>query len=339
MKKSLRESIEYFQPIFTSKITKVTHINPEIDSTNDVYLIDTNTGQYIIKALKDLYSNCSVFWKGINFLFNADHNVTYHCIQDLSNYLNALGVIKVPKIIKAEASFQNPIQRPYMILEMMRGKPIPHNSDISNEFAGSADAAYQLGELLSKIHAQKFDYFGNISGKGEPLSKFPMKFRETIIKLASYRKAAQNKEIQQLLPYFLKQAEQMPVPKSTGLIMLDLWPSQFLASVNDYSALIDIESYVVGPIELELVIVELWLGRHDKFKEAYQDKGAKWPDFEAQRELYRFFLYLLYDCPELGLQACLDSKAMFPQGKRVKSRISAPRPRPGGYSNPSGPGF
>lgn len=196
-----------------------------------------------------------------------------------------------------------------------------------------------MGELLSNIHAQKFDYFGNIAGKGLPLSKFPEKFKESIKKLASTRKASQNSEIQQMLPYFLKQAERLPVPKSTGLIMLDLWPSQFLAGANDFSALIDIEGYVVGPIELELVLVELWLGRHDKFKEAYLNKGAKWPDFEERRELYRYFLFLLYDCPELGLQACLESKALFPQADLVRSRISAPRPRPGGYNSPYGPGF
>ncbi len=336
MKRTAKDMIDFFQPIFTSKISKVTVIDPGRDSTNDVFLIETNTGPYILKVLKDIYPNCSVFWRGLNYLFNANHEVTYHNIQNLSDYLNKLGVVKVPKVIKAVGSFQNPIQRPYVILEKMQGRPIPHESDISNEFAGGVDSNYQLGELLAKIHAQKFDYFGNISGQGEPLSKFSLKFKETIKKLASTRKALQDPQLQQLLPLFLKQAETLPTPKSTGLIMLDLWPSQFLAGTNDFSALIDFESYVVGPIELELVLVELWLGRHDKFKEAYQSKGAKWPDFEEYRELYRYFLYLLYDCPEMGLKACLDSKALFPQGERVKSPISAPRPRPPGYFDPSG---
>lgn len=333
MKKTAKEMIDFFQPVFISKILDVKAINAGFDNTNDVFLVDTNKGPYILKVLKEIYSNSSVFWRGLSDLFDASHEVTYHCLPNLSEYLNGLGVVKVPKIISADASFHNPIQKPYMILEMMQGRPIPHASEISNEFAQSADAAYQLGELLSKIHAQKFDYFGNIGGEGNPLSKFPEKFKDTLKKLASTRKASQIPEVQQALPFFLNQAEMLPIPKSAGLIMLDLWPSQFLAGVNDFSAFIDIESYVIGPIELELVLVELWLGRHDQFKEAYLDKGAPWPDFEAQRELYRYFLYLLYDCPELGLEACLESKAMFPQGERVKNRISAPRlrPRPSGY--------
>lgn len=338
MHKSTKEWIDYFQPIFTSKIFKVTPINPGYGNTNDVYLMNTNTGNYILKVLKDIYPNSSVFWRGLNNLFEANHEATYQNLDNLSDYLKKLTVVSVPKIIKTEASFHNPIQKPYMIVEMMQGIPIPHESEISNQLAKSGEVAYQLGQLLSKIHAQKFDYFGNISGTGLPLSKFPLKLAETIRKLASTRKASQNKQIQQMLPFFLKQAENMPVPKSTGLIMLDLWPSQFLAGDHNFSALIDIESYVVGPIELELVLVELWLGKHDKFKEAYLEKGAIWPNFEAQRELYRYFIYLLYDCPELGVETCLSSEALFPQGQRLTSAISAPRPRPPGYWNPYGPG-
>src|SRR6185437_12324079 len=138
-------------------------------------------------------------------------------------------------------------------------------------------------------------------------------------------------------PFFLRQAQSIDPPSSSGIIMLDLWPSQFLVSETGITALIDIESYVIGPIELELVLVELWLKNHSKFKEAYMASGAKWPDFENRRELYRFFSYLLYDCPEAGLQACLDSPLKFPQGDRIKSRTTAPRPKPHGYTNPFNP--
>lgn len=163
MNKTSRELINYFQPIFTSKIHKVTHLNPEYDNTNDVFLIHTDTGDYILKMLKDVYSNCSVFWRGISDLFQANHEASYPNLENISEYLNKLGVIKVPKIIKTETSFQNPIQKPYVILELMQGRPIPHESEISNEFAKSSDTAYQLGELLSEIHAQKFV---NPSGPG-----------------------------------------------------------------------------------------------------------------------------------------------------------------------------
>src|SRR5690242_10145088 len=116
MRKTTKEMIDFFQAIFTSKIHNVTAINPGIDSTNDVFLIDTNSGPYILKVLKDIYSNCSVFWRGMSYLFDARYEVTYRNLRNLSDYLNKLEVIKVPKIIKTEASFQNPIHKPYMII-------------------------------------------------------------------------------------------------------------------------------------------------------------------------------------------------------------------------------
>lgn len=104
------------------------------------------------------------------------------------------------------------------------------------------------------------------------------------------------------------------------------------------SALIDLESYVVGPIGLELALLELWMGQLGKFKEGYFEIQNEWEDFEDNRDLYRFFLYLLYDCLPMGLDACLDSRSKFPQGDRVKSRLQAPRPRlPGSPSNPMNP--
>jgi len=174
--------------------------------------------------------------------------------------------------------------------------------------------------------------------KGFPLSEFPERLYATIKVLASAPKAQQNKEVQKMLPFFLRQAQTLKSPASSGIIMLDLWPSQFLMSENRISALIDIESYVVGPVELELVLIELWLQNLSPFKQGYFSQGTQWPDFEENRELYRFFLFLLYDCPEAGLKACLDSAAKFPQGDRVQSRMTSPRPRmPGTPSDPYNP--
>lgn len=332
----MRLTISDLQPLFPSKCLSVKSLNPGYDSTNDVYAVETEKGHFVIKILRD--TNNNVFWRGLHLLFEATHLASIHNQPNLSDFLNKLNSIPVPKVIKAEASSKNPIHRPYVIFEKMSGIPIPHDSEIAYELSNDSDVALQLGEFLNKVHRQAFDYFGDIAGKGLPLNQFPEKFKETIQKLATTRKALQDKEVQQMLPYFLKLASTMKPPTKAGLIQLDLWPTQFLASKERHlSSLIDIESYVVGPIELELVLVELWIGHHEKFKEAYLSTGAKWPDLEEQRELYRYFLYLLYDCPEQGLKACIESKGKFAAYDTPRSRMNAPRPRPSGYSSPYGP--
>jgi len=324
-------SKENLQPLFASKVLELKSLTPGYDNTNDVYFVRTDEGQYVIKILKDTSENRSVFWRGLHLVFGTTYEASINNQKGLSEYLNKLNVIPVPRILKAESSLDNPIQKPYVIMEWMRGIPVLNESELFHQMTQDKEVAYQLGIFLSKIHARQFDYFGNIEGQGRPLSEFPEKLALALKTLGAMRKAAEDRNVQRVLPHFIRQAQMMRPPKSSGLIMLDLWPTQFLASQQgSFAALVDIESYAIGPIELELVLIELWLGNHGKFKEGYFETGAKWPDLEELRELYRFFLYLLYDCPAQGLDACIDSRSKFPQRDRLRKRSPVPKPRLGG---------
>ena len=328
------------QPLFTESLLQVDYLNPQQDNTNNAYLVTTaNEKIYVVKALKDSNINRTPFWQGLNLLFKKNITDSIHSQAAIAEFLNKLQIIAAPTVIQTDYSTNNSLQTPYVIMTKAEGQPILPGSDIAAEVTKNKDIAYQLGLFLSKVHEQQFDYFGNMSDKGVPLKEFPNALAETMRKLATNRKAQQDPEVQKLLPHYCALAREMQPPTSAGIIMLDLWPQQFLLGDNALSALIDLESYVIGPVGLELVLIELWLGPLDKFKEGYFSTGTKWPNFEADRDLYRFFLYLLYGCPDEGLTACLDSRAKFAQGDRVSSRVLMPRPRPGGYSNPSGPGF
>ena len=328
----MSEVVEILQPLFQEKILKANLLITGYDNTNHVYSVTTEKNVVIFKVLKDLDADKStVFWKGLNLLFGATFEDSIKSQKNISEYLNHLNVIPVPKLLKADYTSDNPLHKPYVILERMEGESLVKGSELEQNFMQDADVAYKLGEFLTKIHADKYDFFGNMAKTRYPLSDFPKHLFNTMKTLASTPKASQDKLVQEMLPFFLRQAENLKPPTAMGMIMLDLWPSQFLSSNGNISALIDIESYVIGPIELELVLLELWLTRLDKFKEAYLESGVLWPDFEETRELYRFFLFLLYDCPEAGLKACLDSAAKFAQGDRVKGRVAIPHPRPGGY--------
>jgi len=328
------------QPLFTESLLQVDYLNPQQDNTNDAYLVTTaNEKIYVVKALKNSNINRTPFWQGLNLLFNKTVADSIHSQTAIAEFLNKLQIIAAPTAIQTDHTSNNSLQTPYVIMTKAEGQPILPGSDIAAEVTKNKDIAYQLGFFLSKVHEQQFDYFGNMSDKGVPLNEFPNVLAETMRKLATNRKAQQDPEVQKLLPHYCALAREMQPPTSAEIIMLDLWPQQFLLGDNALSALIDLESYVIGPIALELVLIELWLGPLVKFKEGYLSTGAKWPAFEDDRDLYRFFLYLLYGCPDEGLTACLDSRNKFSEGEKVRSRISAPRPRPGGYSNPSGPGF
>ena len=335
------------QSLFTEKLINVECLNANYDNTNNVYSVITNNeNTYIVKALKDTNINRTAFWQGLNLLFNKTLEDSINSQTAISDCLNQCQSIlakkiPVPVVLQSDPTNNNSLKTPYIIMSKMDGKSVLPDSDEAASITKNGDIAYQMGHFIASVHAQQFEYFGNMSEEKLPLNEFPDRLASTIKKLGSSRKAREHPEVQQLLPRYIALAKEMVPPNSAGIIMLDLWPTQFLLDKldnNKLAALVDIESYVIGPLGLELVLIELWLGYLGKFKEGYLSTGTVWPDFEKERDLYRFFLYLLYGLPGAGLDACLDSRAKFAQGDRVKSRLEAPRPRPGGYGSPFGPG-
>lgn len=333
MKKTIKENL---QAIFEEKLLSAEVIHPSHDSTNDIFLVKTERNQYIVKVLKDTHQQ-SVFWQGLKHLFGATHQISIKNQDKLSQHINQFKIISVPKVYKASSDSNNPLKRPYVVLQVMPGNPIPAESHLAETLMKDPEVAIQLGSLLGSLHQQTFNYFGNLDKSGALLAEFPNKLTATIKTLANAPRALKDPLVQKMLPYYVSEARKITPPKTASLIMLDLWPSQFLEKNGHLSALVDIESYCIGPVELELCLLELWLKKRSKFKEAYFSTNSYWPDYEETRDIYRFFLYLLYDCPQEGLQSCLDSKGKFAQGDRIKNRIAAPRPRMGPVPNPYNP--
>lgn len=326
--------------LFDDKVISTKVLNPGYDNTNFVFCVTTSKDDYIVKALKLDQDPNNTFWRGLDLIFDFSHKASFEIRQQVSEFLRTTGTIPVPKILKSDPTTKNPISRPYIIAEKMKGHPLYQDTEEEQEIMNDSDIAFQLGEHIGKLHAKKLDGFGIFSKELKLLNEFNNRLHNAIKILATTRKAQQNPQVQQMLPYYLSEVLKLRNPESAGLVMLDLWPGQFLAENYQLTALVDIESYVVGPIELELVLLELWLQKLGKFKEGYLNVNPEWGDYiEDVREVYRFFLFLLYGCPEEGLEACLDSQNRFPLRDNVRSRLSAPRPRPKGYWSPHGPSF
>jgi Ser/Thr protein kinase RdoA (MazF antagonist) len=320
--------------LFAAEDIAVTPIDPGRENTNDIFEVESKEGSCIIKIPKVIRDPHNTFWSGLKQLFGLNIIVSINSQKLLSKYIRHYGIITVPRVLQADGSNNNVLGRPFVILEKMYGEPIIHNGDIEQQIKQDKDFMYQLGTHLGALHAKKLEYFGTLKHNKQLLADFPEKLAATISRLAKFRKAQQDPDLQAMLPIYLQQAREMDIPEHCGVIMPDLWLNQFLVDLDQkqLSACIDIEACVVGPVDLELSLIELWLGNLGKFKEGYFSVNKHWPaEIEQNRLLYRYFLFLLYGCPEAGLDACMYSRAKFPQGDRVKARISAPRLRPPGY--------
>lgn len=317
-----------FQLIFDVPIMRVDTFNPALDNTNDVYLVVTEKKQYIVKALKDSNSAKNTFWYGLYLLFGATLETSIRNQKTFSEYLKKHVALATPRVYQADWSFRNALERPYVVMEKMSGKSVTKSNGLADFISQSEEAARQLGRFLGQLHQHSYRFFGTIKLNGFPLEDFPTQLRNTINILAKTPRAMANTVVQEQLSYYLAEAEQLISPISATFIRLDLEPTQFLATDTGLAALIDLEGYVIGPVELELARLEIWLKNLSVFKEEYLASGLKWPDFEKQRALYRFFLYLLHDCPEEGLKSWIEAKGKFPQEDRVKRPLTTPRPNP-----------
>ena len=169
----------------------------------------------------------------------------------------------------------------------------------------------QLGRQIGTLHASRYPGLGNFP-ETETFTpgEFPERLARTMETLAA-RVWADDLEVRQSLPHFMRAARQMSPPDHISLIMPDMGPGQFLTDQRHITALIDIESYIRGPAELELAVLELWIANAEAFRAGYVEVNGNFPDIGGVRMVYRFFIYLLYHAPPKGLVNWLGAATIF----------------------------
>jgi len=101
------------------------------------------------------------------------------------------------------------------------------------------------------------------------------------------------------------------VATSFALVMPDICGSQFLFDAADISAVVDTESYVAGPVELELTIAEWCLVNHKAFADGYQSVRPL-PRFSDFRAFHRSTMLINEEALTGDVSRLLTENAVFP---------------------------
>jgi hypothetical protein len=114
-----------------------------------------------------------------------------------------------------------------------------------------------------------------------------------------------------ILSFALEQAKGINVEKFMP-IMPDLRWDQFLSQQNKLTALVDLDAIVLGPRELELVLLEYLLDEKQAalFKLYYQRQHS-FPDLSKVRDTYRLLLFLMNVLGEKNIATWLQQKVLF----------------------------
>ncbi len=89
--------------------------------------------------------------------------------------------------------------------------------------------------------------------------------------------------------FFEKLKERHFESSGYSLIMTDISADQFLFDGENIDTCVDLDAYVIGPVEWELSFLQRFVGDWDSFKAGYE----RYQNMPALEEISDFFFYLM----------------------------------------------
>lgn len=234
----------------------------------------------------------SVFWQGINSLFKADFPANLGDSATIYQRIAVMTDLTIPEHIASDAAS-------FVLAAWLEGEAIKA-SCVSDAMV------LQLADHLGKLHQQTQSKWGAFHQANLMSQDWSKQLIDTIELLAKNHHRGLDKAI---LTQALQQAKAVTAAEFVP-IMLDLRWDQFLQCNNQLSALVDLDAFVIGPRELEFVLLEYILSERQAglFKQQYQQYQAI-PDLRRVRSCYRLLLFLMFVLGEPSLTEWLKVPA------------------------------
>lgn len=275
--------------VFPEKVLSARQINVGYENANEIWDVRTERGPYIVKIPRAVAGRPRhPFWYGLFKLFGLHVYVDIESLKPLADFIHAHTPLRVPYVRRVDTSGEK-IARPYTIVERVRGE------EATLEGGHAADIARGIGAHLGSLHKARFDYWGVFEGDPKLAhEEWPERLAAALGELAR-RDVPDRARVRARLPAMERAARALPVPEAFTLVFPDLRASQFLQQDGKLVALVDIDSIVIGPRELDLIAAEYMLTRAlvGPFVEGYT-KFLPLPQLAAVRELYRTLWFLVW---------------------------------------------
>jgi aminoglycoside phosphotransferase (APT) family kinase protein len=212
---------------------------------SDVWRVETAIREVVVRRSRLTEEPSREFWWGCLNLFGIDPRRLSQ-FEANAKLLSSVPDIPVPEVLR-RAVIDG---REYLVVEKMSGMQLQSFKDQSSELL------HQLGAWLAKVHAIRYDEFGNLAGtRTEKRELFHQQLAQTIEQLV-VRDCRDEPKIAQLLGEMLQTLSGLSVPEHLCPILVDMDPSQFLTQDGMISAIVDVEAYAVAPRELDFIGLE-----------------------------------------------------------------------------------
>lgn len=175
-------------------------------------------------------------------------------------------------------------------------------------FPASDSAHRRLGIFLAEMHSRATDGFGSLDGDLRPPAQY---FEAAVTSAEAVIDAGPWAVEKAQLVETMTRCDPDNVAASFAVVMPDICASQFLFGDADIAAVVDIDSYVRGPVELELTVAEWCLVDHRAFAEGYESV-RRLPRFSDFRAFHRSTMLINEEALTGDLQRLLTENAVFP---------------------------
>jgi len=260
------------------------------DSTHQLWHCETVDGPMVLKLCNHQTIKTSTFWKGMNHLFEIDFPASLAHIDKTHHFLTEKGDLQIPEFIASEASA-------FVLARYLEGEDVDfeHVTD---------DMVIQLARHIAKLHQIQQSNWGALHQTELPSSQWPSRLQNTLRTLVELHHITIP---EQVLEQVLQEVADLNIETFVP-IMLDLRWDQMLHQHGQLSAIVDMDAFVIGPRELELVLLEYQLTEHQAgvFIQAYR-ASAEWPDLTEQRFCYRVLLFLMNSLGETDVNKWMNA--------------------------------
>ncbi|MFW5451256.1 MAG: phosphotransferase [Methylophagaceae bacterium] len=293
------------------------------DSTHQLWRCETAQGPLILKVCNRNNVVQSTFWQGMKSLFDVDIPNQLAQFEQVFQIVTSLSSLAIPDYIASDSQSHKQIPS---ILRSSKDEDINHGSPFDRlrvngrspafiavqELSGvmvEADAVndkmvVSLADHLAKLHQATQSTWGRIGHTNFDVQQWLLRLKGTLKLLADRQEVAIPDE---LLNEAIEQAENCTTEEFV-LIMPDLRWDQFLQQDGKLIALVDLDAFVFGPRELELVLLEYLLTEQQAkvFATHYQQIHSL-PDLSQVRKPYRLLLFLMNVLGETDLDVWMQS--------------------------------
>ncbi len=249
--------------------------NKFADSTHALWRCQTSEGEMVLKVCNVATVAKSSFWLGLNHLFDVNFPKNLENIHLTHDFLIQSGTLEVPELIAAKAN-------QFVFTRFLAGVDLDAN-------AVDEQWVIALAKHIAKLHQCRYKNWGSLHAPQFSAHDWPARLQHTLAFLLQQNKVENTAQIQAILTQAnnIKETDFVPM-------MLDLRWDQLRNLENKSLALIDLDAFVIGPKNLDLVLLRYVLtpAQLVLFKQEYCQTHA-WPDDAAQTPCYQLLLFLM----------------------------------------------